>query len=243
MQATDAGLSLAAQKLLAATWQVGTVIMVKWVSPDAPGIICEWTNGKVLEKPTNDTAVVSYPGQGDVTFDFPVAVADGKVLSATIMVVAVRASMRTTALLQSSAINVLDISQWGPYLRDRISVSLLVHALKEVFSMVPEPDVTTKPGRISARKSHFFEKLSLMDVLQCWCLCYLGPLPAFNQVPNRSVAMTILSRLDAFKTELTGGNISQYMAAVRNAQDPKELKDFRKAAMAKNVSGDSDPES
>lgn len=219
------------------------MIKVTWVSPDAPGIVCEWPNGKVLEKPTADSCVVVYPGQGDSTYDFPVPLEDGKVLAAVAMVVAVRANMRATAQLTSQAINILDMAQWAPFLRDRMSASLLIDKFKAEHGILQEPDVTSKTGRAYARRTHFFEKKFLLEVLYQWMLGYLGPNASYNLLPQREVAHMLLCRLDAFKVEAEGGSVSKYMESMRRIQDPKDIQAHRKAAMSKKDKAEgSDPE-
>ena len=243
LDATDVGLTIAAQKAFAATCQVGTLIKVTWVSPDAPGIVCEWSNGKVTEKPTADSCVVIYPGQGEGTYDFPVPPADGKVRAAIIMVVAVRASMRLTAQMTSQAVNILDMAQWQAFLRDRMSASILIDKFKAEHGILQEPDVTSKTGRAFARRTHYFEKKFLLEVLYQWMMSYLGPNPAYNQLPQREVAHMLLCRLDAFKVEAEGGSVSKYMESMRRHHDPKDMQAHRKAAMSKKDKGEgSDPE-
>ena len=101
--------------------------------------------------------------------------------------------------------------------------------------MIPEPILEHKEDMARARRLHFFEKRTLVDVLESWGMDYLGR-DDYANPPHCNVAQRVVTRLRAFwVSEHRGGNIEAFMKASRTEGIPKKLLEYEKEAMkAKN---------
>jgi hypothetical protein len=212
------------------TFKVGDRVSVTW-SVTLGGEHHEW-KGTVRTMSENGRGTIVYDGQGPDAYDFPpdeneVFVFDAKLTSKN-----VKPSMkRTVELTTATSFDEHTISSWGPLLRDRTGVMLLIDRVKSRAGMYPPPNLTSKEGMARARQTHFFEKETIVAALEAWALSVLNE-PDFDRPPKSNVPQVLTRRLFVFEVaEREGGSIQKGMDHLRSTDLPKDLQEIRKACL------------
>ena len=217
---------------LVTTWNVGTELTIVWRVPGS-AVQKTW-HGTVLTITANKkAATIRYRDQGAEPYDFPPASDEALVDEVKVTLPQAKPSMkRTVELTDSNVFNELDITSWSTLMKERVGLMLLLDKIRARFAG-PAPDLNTKAGRDHARDTNYFEKDNLLWVLEGWMLEHMGQ-ENLAVAPKCNVAFRILSRLHAHEVaEKEGGSVRRYCQAARAVADPKDFKEFRKAALTK----------
>lgn len=219
---------------------VGATVKVTWRYANANVNQPPWT-GEVISKvgaAGSETHLkIRYAGKGDALFDFPPD-ADIAIVAMSVEVAAVAPSMAAIERLTTThAVQELDMSTWGPYMRDVTGIGLLIDKFRQRFNV---PSVASIKELQELRRNHYFEKQTLLDVLEGWAIDKVGT-TSFTVPPASNVPTLVIRRLYAFELQETeGGNVAAYMAKARASGVPKDLQELRKAALAQSSKNDQD---
>lgn len=217
--------------------QIGDRVTITWQLPGTHQRII-WAG--VVKGRTQDAKKMQllYDGQGPEGYEFPPASSEGEILDFKKDTGRDKPSMkRTQELTLSSALNLLDISTWSPFMHDRTTVSILLDKFERRYNCEPSKihKGSSRSDKDEARVTHYYEKRTLISLLEAWLMEHVGPGEGFDKPPKNGVPQTILYRLDAFETtEQDGSSIYEYMRSVERIKDPKCYDSHRKAAKKKD---------
>lgn len=225
----------AEQKAFAQGLNLNDRLKVIWIVPGIENERITWYGVvKAADNAQGIAVGILYEGQGDTIFTFPPDSSEAKILGLE-KLTDERPKMNAIHAMSSiTTLNPVDLSTWRPYMKDRITAGLLMDKLKMRFGMIPVPNLRNKWDADRARQTHYFEKETLIDVLETWLTDKVGN-AAYDQPPHNGVALMVIRRFHCFDiNEKKGGSIQQYMDNARSTNDPRQLMENEKAALKKS---------
>lgn len=218
-------------KAFATSLNVDDEVTVKWrlVGESAD---TTW-KGKVVTKVSAHEVSILYAGNGE--HRFPPTEGSVEVYDMTKTSTVTLSMTRARQLSTGAALNPLDISSWGPYLKDEGTLMIFMTRMKEFFLFDETLPLHTSEGRTRANREFHYEKERTFMLLEAICRERLGPVEGYNRPPLLAAPTLILHTLQAFKVNLLEkGSVRRYIAAVKASKEPKEFSEARKAALKRD---------
>ena len=157
------------------TLKIADRIKVEW-RVTGGGTPTSWIGVVKTQAADKKSMTVLYDGQGGEPYDFPPPVDEAEVWACEVVQASAKPSMKRTAELTSElAFNHLDISTWKDLLKDRLGIMLLLDRIRDRYHVPQYPDLSSRYQREEGRRLHLFEKQTILDMLEAWCMEHAGP--------------------------------------------------------------------